>query len=82
MQPFDHTGLAQHLGIETLGRQEQDGKIGGIGWIDILCGDVLFRALDGANQRCSCPVNGLDIGRLGGIDQPLVNLLGKLGIDR
>ena len=82
LQGFHQARAAQHLGIEPLGRQKQDGEIGGEGRLHVFLGNRLCLQADALLQRLSGGVCGHHVGARLGVEQALVIFVGKLGVNR
>ncbi len=70
------------LGVEALGRHEQDREVGGVRRLDVLVADRTGLRLEEPLQRLAARLDRADVGPLDRLLQPLVVLQRKLGVDR
>ena len=64
LQGFHQAGAAQHFGIQTFGRQEQDGKVGGVRRRDIALADGLGLHVDARLELACGQFGAFGIGTL------------------
>ena len=82
LQAFRETRPAQDLGVEALGREEEDPEIGRVRRVDVLLLDLARLVAHLFFERLRSELDRLGIGALGRVDEALVVLLGELGVDR
>lgn len=79
---FEQARLAQHFGIQALGGQEQDRKVGRVRCGDVFGADVRGFGFDPPHQRLSRAGLAGRIGTVLRVQQALEILAWKLGVDR
>ena len=82
LQPLHQVGPAQHFGIQPFGRQEEDREVGGVRRRDVLFLDGFRLQPDARFQGSTGQLCGHRVGALLRIEQALVVLVRKLGVDR
>ena len=81
-QGLDKPGAADDLGVQPLKRHEHDAKVGRCRHTQVLFADVLGLALDHGVERLARSRHGLRIARLLRVEQMLVRVARKLGVNR
>ena len=82
LHPFHQAGPAQDFGIQPLGRQEQDGKVGRMRRRKVALTDSPGLLADACLQLAGGLLGCGRIGTLLGGEQPLIVFIGKLGVNR
>ena len=81
LEPFHQIGAVDHLGVQSLEGQEQNGEIGGIGRFDVLVPDVLGTAPNDLLQLLLGSIDPLPAAGLIGILQGSECVAGELGVN-
>ena len=81
-QGLDKPGAADDLGVQSLKRNEHNAKVGRCRHTQVLFADVLGLALDHGVERLARSHHGLRIARLLRVEQVLVRVARKLGVNR
>ena len=81
-QGLDKPGATDDLGVQSLKRHEHDAKVGRCRHTQVLFADVLGLALDHGVERLARSRHGLRIARLLRVEQVLVRVARKLGVNR
>ena len=75
-------GPTQHLRVQALGGQEQDGELGGVGRAHVLVADAPGLQANAAFQRITRRTRRFQVAALLRVEQPFVILARELGVDR
>ena len=81
-QGLDKPGAADDLGVQSFKRHEHDAKVGRCRHTQVLFADVLGLALNHGVERLTRCGDGLSVTRLLGVEQMLVRVARKLGVNR
>ena len=81
-QGLDKPGAADDLGVQSFKRHEHDAKVGRCRHTQVLFADILGLALDNGVERLARCGDGLSVTRLLRVEQVLVRVARKLGVNR